>query len=377
MTSTGGVFHLFKIDVLRGLAILMVFGIHALEAYTHGNIEVPPGDSLWLREFEGQPWQLILFTLTPLGYGWTGVQLFFIISGFLIHLIYLRNPTEKFPYVTFFSKRFFRIYPPYLVILLVMVWASKDIFWASLSGLWRFFSHIFMVYNVDQNVFFSYNGSFWSLAVEVQLYIIYPLFLWVRRRVGIRNTILLLLALYFISVVSSEIVSHQAWSFALANSVFRHWGVWGFGAYLAENYFRGKQTLKMSGRSLLLFFIAASTVKAFPFLSHFIDLIWSLFYLSLANFYLFSVRNTPHLWERFFVFMGESSYSFYLTHQPIIGLLVPYLVVFGATVGSGVFQVFDALLIGVVCQVLAVILYRLLEKPSIDAGKAFLARMKK
>jgi len=94
--------HILKIDVLRGIAIIAVFLYHAQYCKfpefltphynTNGTIIITN-----LKD--------LLLNFSPISFGWTGVELFLIISGFLIHLGYLSNK-DKFNIKTFYSKRF-------------------------------------------------------------------------------------------------------------------------------------------------------------------------------------------------------------------------------------------------------------------------------
>src|ERR1700750_3442775 len=95
---------LVSIDILRGLAAGGVF-------YYHQHI----GDLL--ARFTG----LTFFTYTDLFGAWYAVPLFFLLSGFCIHLPnikYLRD-NQSLPVKEYIKRRFLRIYPPYLVALIV------------------------------------------------------------------------------------------------------------------------------------------------------------------------------------------------------------------------------------------------------------------
>jgi peptidoglycan/LPS O-acetylase OafA/YrhL len=123
-----------SLDVLRGVAILLVLGRH----YPYYN--------LWTRA------------------GWIGVDLFFVISGFLISglLFWEYKETGAISLKRFFIRRGFRIYPPYYVfLLLTMPLTIGRLTWADLT---------FM-----QSYFTGFWGHGWSLSVEEHFYIILPL----------------------------------------------------------------------------------------------------------------------------------------------------------------------------------------------------------
>ena len=93
--------HIDFLDLVRGVAILMVLTLHATNGWVFS-----AAPSVW-RCIEKPEWffHFIIF------HGHYGVAIFFVVSGFCIHLSFqkLRN------WPVFFTKRFFRIYPPSLV----------------------------------------------------------------------------------------------------------------------------------------------------------------------------------------------------------------------------------------------------------------------
>jgi peptidoglycan/LPS O-acetylase OafA/YrhL len=138
-----------QLDGLRGLAVLMVFFHHALR--------VP------------------LF--------WSGVDLFFVLSGYLITGILLRLKEEKATHgygKTFYLRRIRRIVPPYLgfmVFLLLFI----PVPWRQVWYWYAFFGANFA--NALDRVNVSAMAPLWSLAVEEQFYFIWPwVVLWCSRK---------------------------------------------------------------------------------------------------------------------------------------------------------------------------------------------------
>jgi peptidoglycan/LPS O-acetylase OafA/YrhL len=108
-------------------------------------------------------------------FGWIGVDLFFVLSGFLIakQLFTELKIQNNISLKKFFIKRFFRIIPVYLVVVaiyfLVPVFRETE----SLSPLWRFLT---FTQNIGLDP--SLNGTFshaWSLCIEEQFYLLFPL----------------------------------------------------------------------------------------------------------------------------------------------------------------------------------------------------------
>src|SRR5882762_2762678 len=104
--------HLVFLDHIRGVAILSVFLYHTLDVSFGADHFLFKG---WWRSSDSNGSLPIL--LYPLTLGWLGVAIFFVVSGFCIHLSHRRSSKQKIS--AFFTKRFFRIYPPYLIALLV------------------------------------------------------------------------------------------------------------------------------------------------------------------------------------------------------------------------------------------------------------------
>lgn len=126
--------------------------------------------------------------LSSLGY--VGVFLFFVISGFCIHLQWAKSRVAGKPssirFGPFWKRRIRRLYPPYLIALaLFLAMAALSV------GLdvTHFFvydvvMHLLMLHNLDPRTCYSINGVFWTLAIEEQLYLAYFLLLYLRTRWG-------------------------------------------------------------------------------------------------------------------------------------------------------------------------------------------------
>jgi peptidoglycan/LPS O-acetylase OafA/YrhL len=144
--------HLPALDGLRGLAVLLVV-LHNLRRITE-----PPGDLaslLWVQLLDR---------------GWIGVQLFFVLSGFLITRILLRTREAENYYSGFFARRILRIFPLYYATLIVclLLWpTSHDT--STDPYLWVFLSNWVQPFHRNAAL-----NHFWSLAVEEQFYLLWP-----------------------------------------------------------------------------------------------------------------------------------------------------------------------------------------------------------
>ena len=124
--------------------------------------------------------------LAPLLYGDYGVAIFIVVSGFSLGLAPARRGWQlgRGGYWTFMRRRAWRILPPYWAALavsvaLVMLLSTRiddPVSWKGVA------THFFLVQDVVEGK--TPNGAFWSIAVEWQLYWIFPLLLLIRRRPG-------------------------------------------------------------------------------------------------------------------------------------------------------------------------------------------------
>ncbi len=111
--------------------------------------------------------------------GWTGVDLFFVLSGYLITSILLKTKTEATYFRAFYTNRFLRIFPLYYVFLLGATFVISAPLW-QWAAYWLYLGNFL---NATGHAIPSLN-HFWSLAIEEQFYLVWPL---VVRRVSVRR----------------------------------------------------------------------------------------------------------------------------------------------------------------------------------------------
>jgi peptidoglycan/LPS O-acetylase OafA/YrhL len=73
----------------------------------------------------------------------------------------------------YFIKRTFRIYPPYLISLLIVSFSYPWLEIYKTSGVECFVYHALMIHNFSEDCFFAINPAYWSISIELQLYVIY------------------------------------------------------------------------------------------------------------------------------------------------------------------------------------------------------------
>ena len=149
-----------ELDSLRGIAILLVVFFHGFNlpaAMTH---------------MRGVP---RLFLISTLG-GWTGVNLFFVLSGFLITGILLDSKPKPHYYRRFYVRRALRILPvSYLLLFLLGVlqftgWLeNRRVGWPFLALSFFYLANMVSLFGVT-----SHYTVLWTLAVEEQFYFLWP-----------------------------------------------------------------------------------------------------------------------------------------------------------------------------------------------------------
>ena len=141
---------------------------------------------VYLSVYAGFPTNTGPAVLTPLMYGHFGVAVFIVVSGFSLGLAPAKRGWNlgRGGYWTFMRRRAWRIIPPYWAALAVSVAlvavlgirTHEAVSWKGVA------THFLLVQDLVQGA--SPNGAFWSIAVEWQLYWVFPLLLLVRRLWG-------------------------------------------------------------------------------------------------------------------------------------------------------------------------------------------------
>ena len=160
------------LDLLRAAAIAWVMLYHATL------FDLLPNPEHWVVE-----------------YGWMGVDIFFVLSGYLIASQLLKPIASGGApnYRNFFSRRILRTLPAYFAVLSVYFLAPGTRELSSIQPLWRFATFTENIFvNLDKRAF----SHAWSLCVEEQFYLVLPMFvLWLSCRPSPRKVMLTLLAM--------------------------------------------------------------------------------------------------------------------------------------------------------------------------------------
>jgi peptidoglycan/LPS O-acetylase OafA/YrhL len=313
------------IDGLRAVAVLAVIGFHAFPTWIRG--------------------------------GFVGVDVFFVISGFLISTILLADMERgSFRFAQFYIRRIKRIFPALIVILLAAMAAGWFLLFSSeykalgkhVAGSAAFVSN-FVLWN--ETGYFDKAAEtkpllhIWSLGIEEQFYIIWPLLLYLtwKRKAATLTLLLLLLVVSFAFNVSS-VVSDQAASFYSPLARFWELMVGALLAYLAlhrKHFFGITQNLLGSPSQVVdVGFVPSPLTRNFTAVTGLILIVasalviddtrrfpgwWAL--LPVAGTFLL-VAAGPHTWingkvlsTRGLVAIGLISYPLYLWHWPLLSFI--------------------------------------------------------
>ena len=316
-----------SIDALRGVAALGVVFYHAVD---QSSKVVPDG-------LFSYPIRLLQLGTS---FGYIGVFLFFVISGFCIHLQWAKAQANKqesqIRFGAFWKRRIRRLYPPYIIALSLFLFLSATSVGLNVtrSLVYDVVMHLLMLHNLDPKTCYSINGVFWTLAIEEQLYLAYFLLLFLRRRWGWSAT----LTACLVARLGWMVFSHVVWlrtgiGVPVPEAAASHWFTWALGAISVEAWLgviklpRWSHNLKLATALI----IGASAISYFlPGISK--DTIWHDFSWFVMHpmwgIGFFIVVNRAVLaensWVRelrlpslisLFATLGIFSYSIYLTHE--------------------------------------------------------------
>lgn len=266
--------------------------------------------------------------------GYAGVDIFFVISGYLMHSILSKDKMSVANTLKFYKKRLTRIYPAlvacfslFSIIYIFIMPPSliKMLLWQLTSAL-TFTSNLY--FTKELSSYFSGTAESylflhsWSLSLEFQYYIAFPFILFLVRKSKLRecNGILILAILSFLICLTIVNINQKV---AFFNLPFRAWELL-LGAYASSIDFNIKfknkriiEVLCIGGLLSFMFFSGDSSkwpdIKAIvPTLLTFILLV-------------IHVENDKTLLKnKLFQIIGSSSYSIYLYHWPIVSIAASY-----------------------------------------------------
>jgi peptidoglycan/LPS O-acetylase OafA/YrhL len=318
-----------QLDGLRGLAILMVISLHYLNDIHHG---------------EFGTWSYKLGCAFRLG--WLGVDLFFVLSGFLIGRILLGVRESPYYFRTFYLRRLHRIVPIYYLLILLyllVLWCARvrvegllpvDTHFTKVIPIYFAFLQNYYVISPPHTLGWFWFLVTWSLAVEEQFYLVAPPLIRFLNRETLKRVLIatLLLAPLFRFVLYTFLrdgnIAMYVWTPCRADSL-------ALGVLTALLWEQGTISSWLD-RNRRLFHIGLMVLAvAIPLCIKWIyspfglvmgTVGYSWFALFFAGLIVWGLFEPEGVWGRFLrnTFlreMGCLSYCLYLVHWPVLGFL--------------------------------------------------------
>ncbi|WP_158945822.1 acyltransferase [Granulicella sp. S190] len=248
------------------------------------------------------------------------VTIFIAISGFCLTLPLAQRGNWSIQASQFYRRRAVRILPPYYAaiavgLLFAAVYSYKSYlqdYGGAPITLTLLMSHLFLVQNWIPDQRFTLDGPLWSIAVECQIYLLFPLLLWLWRRGGKR----LLLAVSFVVAHAVFYAAHHVGS---ANYLFI-FTLGMLGAELAFSESSGKW-LGITFLSSAMAYVISIRIARTP-----VQISDILVGLSTVLLMAYLTRNREHWGNKVlgwkpFAWVGTFSYSLYLVHSFVLSVV--------------------------------------------------------
>jgi peptidoglycan/LPS O-acetylase OafA/YrhL len=291
--------YLPELDVLRGFAILAVM-------FHHVGKNLPA-----------------LHLLKIWTYGWAGVDLFFVLSGFLITGILLEAKGKPHYFRNFYARRILRIWPLYYA-LLVFAFVLLPLAMPSLRAQifqdahpWQ--SYIFFLQNLlcVKPIGFGPVGVTWSLAIEEQYYLVWPFLV---LTLSPRALKFAAIGAFALSVTIRVLQAFGLLHLALYTNTFSRLDGIAIGSLLAVVLpYANERTVRRVAMLALPTSVVAVVLTEWIFG----EKTWFLYSglaLAFASILCLSINSAPLRRMRFLAYTGKISYALYLLHVPVFDL---------------------------------------------------------
>jgi peptidoglycan/LPS O-acetylase OafA/YrhL len=304
-----------ELDGLRGMAILAAVLYH----YANNLINA-----------DASKFNLFLKSITQFFY--TSIDMFFILSGFLLGGILLKNKKSKNFFKTFYLRRIYRILPLYLLLLILVFlicslgigkgtswWFNADIpFWIYFT----FLQNIFMgIKDVMGN---SWLSPTWSLGVEEQFYLLISFLIYFSPKK-------ILIYILLLGIVCAPIFRYYAPTVhALSTFTYCRFDAL-FGGILIAILYQDEKAINFIKKQCNKFYLLTIVLLAVTFLFTIgkwhmeLFIVNSWFGIIYMNVILLVLIDSKNIFSKlskykFFVNLGLYSFSIYLFHEIILGL---------------------------------------------------------
>jgi peptidoglycan/LPS O-acetylase OafA/YrhL len=296
------------LDGLRGISIVAVILFHALGRYPD---LLPYGG-----KFSGIP---------LIKYGWLGVELFFVISGFVILMTLEKSSSFR----DFMLRRWFRLFPAMLacsafIFITAPLFPERPAGQPKLINLLPGLTFINYGWGWLQESLSPLESAFWSLFVEVKFYIVFGISYFMAGRVVAIWVLLVFFTLAHLTPVVMPLVSELGVLWRLTQYITYNIGAQHFGWFAAGALFYQyfvQRRVRYFISALMVASVAAFTVRD-PVLKESVPILAPLIVIVLFVAALISERFKIFLSSRVLLWLGFISYPLYLLHENIMVALI-------------------------------------------------------
>lgn len=336
-----------EIDGFRFLAISMVIAFHS---------------NIWSYELHGSN-KSSFYKIIDMGN--IGVQFFFVISGFIIAMPFIKSFAQKrkINLGSYFIRRFTRLEPPYLISMFGFYTAAIFLSTHNFDDL---VNHYLATIIYSHGFIFDsrslINSVSWSLEIEIQFYILAPIIFLIFK---IKRKIIVIILLSIVSILWPLLFDIIGYNYLNLLGYFHYFT---FGALLCYVYLNIKITSSyLFDFFSLVLFVLTFTVFNYKqlFINYFLGIIIFLIYLFILNskliikFFRLEIIST----------IGGMCYSIYLIHSPLTSYLKKFQYNFISFNAYEVDFIVGLLIIFPVVIVSSSIFFLLIEKPFMSFKK--------
>lgn len=354
---------------LRGIAALAVLFFHWSEYFP----ALP--EALRHVPFAGTTWNLAM----QFSFGWLGVHLFFVLSGYLLASQLAHQPLDRPSVLQFWKRRFLRIFPGvwFQVAILVALSSLGIALVAPFTGTQAVMNLLLWI-NMPPGMHPPLNGVYWTLPIEFSFYLTLPFIVLLQRRLGWRTTFAVAVAIalaWRVGVMAAYRGDHMVSRLPVLDALPGSLASFMAGVAISELAWAPTA----AGRRMALAAVAVALLALQYWLlanhetywtGHWMLAVWNPLVAVVIGLAVYLLLRPPpelaFLGRHEFVWLGEVSYGIYLWHLPAIFLV---RLVGGESLKTpGGSASALAATIGVTLVMAAVSFY-LVERPMIRLGK--------
>jgi peptidoglycan/LPS O-acetylase OafA/YrhL len=254
-------------------------------------------------------------------YGFTGVDLFLVLSGFLITSILLQTRDQERFFTNFYARRALRIWPLYYS-LLVLVFVLLPMLQPQLRATifesarpWQVFPFFLQNY-LSSDDFFGPLQVTWTLAIEEQFYLVWPVIVWLAPRRLLKP---LALGAIVISIVLRFCVARNLLALRVVTNPLTRLDGLGLGAFLAV-WIPESDAEKVKRTGTAMIAVALPCIVALLLLNSIQWGVFAVFSLCYAGLLCLAINTPLGAGWNFLKYTGTISYGLYLLHAPSFDL---------------------------------------------------------